>query len=141
MTKQITNILLASSAALLMTLPLSAQTYQMAAKIPFAFQVNGQKMESGRYDVRREPNGISSLRGAKSGHLAYLNAQSGADNGKRANCLVFRRYGESYFLAEIWSPSASGTVLPVSRAEKEAIGSIKRQEAVIVLLNSRSKAD
>jgi hypothetical protein len=140
MTKRIANILLASSAALLMTLPIYAQSYLMEVKIPFGFQANGRTLDSGKYEVRETSN-ISSLRNAKTGRLIFLSSHGGANEGKKPSCLIFHRYGERYFLTEVWSPDAKGMTLPTSAAEKELISSGVHEEAVTVVLNSRSKAD
>jgi hypothetical protein len=141
MTKQLANILLASSAALLMTLPISAQSYRMEGKIPFAFQANGKFMAAGKYEVQEAISGFSSLRAADTGQVVFLSSHRAVSQGKKPARLVFHRYGESYFLSELWSPEAKGLVLPTSAAEKELIGSGKRQLAPIVVMNSRLKAD
>jgi hypothetical protein len=141
MTKRMVKIPLASSAALLMTLPIYAESYMTVARIPFGFQANGRTMDSGKYEVQELINGVVRVRNATTGRVIYVSAGGGANEGQRPTRLVFHRYGEQYFLSEIWSPKAIGTVLPPSVSEKELIRSGKHEEAAIVLMNSRSKVD
>jgi hypothetical protein len=100
----------------------NGQSRHDVAKIPFEFVVGDKTMPSGKYDVT-----------AISGTGAVLRIQnteqnqsvlrltntithgSPADKGK----LVFRRYSNQYFLAEVWSAGdTSGRQLMKSKQER-----------------------
>jgi hypothetical protein len=52
--------------------------------------------------------------------------------------LVFRRYGDQYFLAQIWmAGETSGHELPISRREAELAKNQQPSEDVIVLASLR----
>jgi hypothetical protein len=127
-----TNLM--TSAALLFTIGggLEAQSTQMHAKVPFAWQVNGQQLNAGDYVVDMDAaSHVISLRNITTGKSIFVAVIPGSD--KKPNYrLVFHRVGQRYFLAEVWAPDSASSELPVSSAEREAIQSaIPRQIATI----------
>jgi len=72
------------------------------AKIPFAFQVGSAHLKAGTYTVSNLAEHIISVRcGSKSG-LALTRRETSfrpSTSGK----IVFRKYGDKYFLAEVWT--------------------------------------
>jgi len=110
-------------AALLLTAPLSmAQSKRgdVAADIPFPFVVAGQTLPAGHYIV--SPASDSSLRIQGSAHRGTfvptnITQRSISDTSCK---LVFHRYGDSYFLSEVWvTGNDRGRQLLRSRAERE----------------------
>jgi hypothetical protein len=116
------NILtkLMTSAVLLFTLGggLQAQTINMRATVPFAWQVKGMQMNSGEYLITRDAgSGVMRIQSkTKSGACFLVSPDSGTNQTAR---LVFHRYGERYFLAEVHGAGLK-VDLPATRAEKEA---------------------
>lgn len=90
----------------------------MQVKVPFAFNFGAQYFAPGTYTVSMLYNNVLCVgNGAKSGIAAV---QSGTSSrGSVANYLVFRKYGERYFLAE-YHPFHSATLvrIPESRTER-----------------------
>jgi hypothetical protein len=92
-----------------------AQTlqYKLTVDIPFDFTVSGQKLPAGKYLVGRahEASGDSVLQvRSTDGHstanrfsipVATLRTKNRAE-------LIFHRYGDQYFLSEVW-PAGGGT--------------------------------
>jgi hypothetical protein len=124
-------------AALLATSTAFGQSSQSAtiADIPFAFTVANLTFPAGRYTLTRL--GETTLR-ISSRHNQGTVVLTHAAEGKAPDSkgkMVFHRYGESYFLAEVWvaADAAGRTVFP-SRAEEELVG--KRTETQIAVLQS-----
>ena len=104
-----------------------AQTleYKLTANIPFDFTVVDKKLPAGKYRISRaqpsQGDTVVQVRSAEGKACAVrltvpVDAQRPADNAT----LVFHRYGDEYFLAEIWAKGASvGRELTKTRAERE----------------------
>ncbi len=103
------------------------------ADIPFAFTVANHTLPAGRYTVTRL--GETSLR-ISSPHNQGTVVLTHAAEGKAPESkgkMVFHRYGESYFLSEVWvAGSGVGRKVFQSRAEEELVG--KRIEMEIAVL-------
>ena len=97
---------------------------QLKANIPFAFSVGNKTLPAGEYTVRcTNPSSdmkvlqLRSIDGRESA-LVRTNSVNGKiqDNAK----LVFYRYADQYFFAQVWLPSeAIGMQAAKSRAEKQ----------------------
>jgi hypothetical protein len=90
--------------------------------IPFAFQTSTrQTLPAGTYRINRESGQLILLRGpAKSGFVqVHDTIKLHAPN---RGYLVFDRYGDKYFLRQIWTAGETvGLESPKSRAEKETM--------------------
>jgi hypothetical protein len=101
----------------------NAQTSnRIVADIPFEFTVGGQSLPSGQYAVRAATSQGNTLivqsDDAKSSAMRLTNPIRPNKTNEQAR-LVFHRYGERYFLAEVWSGSDStGRELMKSRQER-----------------------
>jgi hypothetical protein len=108
----------------------SAQSTKTVAKvnIPFAFQTSMQTLPAGMYRIDRESGSLIRLQGpgAAGGFVEMHGAirSSAADHGY----LVFDRYGDKYFLHQIWTQgSHDGLECSKSRAEKESLQAMNNQ--------------
>jgi hypothetical protein len=93
------------------------------ADIPFDFMVSGKTLQAGTYNVQRGSTGVTVLIRKVNGNDAatsiVMNGETTKADGKAR--LVFNRYGNEYFLTEIWDGSSSTTTqLPKSKAERAA---------------------
>jgi hypothetical protein len=90
------------------------------ADIPFEFVAGGKSLAAGHYTLSAATAGgqVVSIRGAEQMVMTLTNGitnRAPQDKGR----LVFRRYGNKYFLAEIWKPGeSSGRELMKSKEEK-----------------------
>ncbi len=110
---------------------LEAQELNMHAVVPFAWQVNGHQLNAGDYQVTN--NGASpivTVRDNKNGNGMYLQIIRGAGHNT-ANRLVFHRYGDQYFLAEIVSRDSTVSKVPVSKAERAVQSEQPREMAIV----------
>lgn len=95
---------------------------RIVADIPFEFSVGDKAMPSGRYEVRTaNSQGIVLViqsKDGKSSAIRLTNSIEPTTNKTRVR-MVFHRYGERYFLAEVWSRTGeSGRELLKSRQER-----------------------
>ena len=83
-----------------------AQTREMVADIPFNFTVCRQQMPAGKYKVRPMTSATSNLLLVRSedGDFAEITCTRDMQSSKRASegKLIFNRYGNQYFLTELW---------------------------------------
>ena len=108
-----TTLLLASPA-------LSAQN-RIDAYVPFDFSVGQTVMAEGNYQVQSISETVEVVQNeashASASLIKAIHVQSAGDHGAM---LVFHRYGDNYFLAEIWTGDTStGVALARSPREKE----------------------
>jgi len=95
---------------------------RVKADIPFDFMVGGKEFKAGSYTIDRVSNyaGTLVIRGVDNNEAASFNVNGLTDKGEDGARLVFRRYGEQYFLAQIYDGvSGSGNQLMKSKAERE----------------------
>ena len=131
-----TLMLFAAALTLFMTTAASAQTIHMKADIPFNFIINGSTLPAGEYSVTSADVGgqvllISDL----SSHRNNLIVANSCRSAKAATKtkLVFHRYGDRYFLNQIWvAGDDAGHEIPTSRREKEVARDFSMQEVVLV---------
>ena len=108
---------------------------RVTAQIPFDFIVGDQILPSGQYTVKAitsDGDGLRiSSRDGKSSAIRLSN--SVAETSKKRNArMVFHRYGQHYFLAEVWSGNSYGQKLMPCKRERNL-----KQE----LASNRSKSD
>ena len=99
--------------------------YRLTANIPFDFSVAGQKLPAGKYWINRaqQSNGdmIVQIRSTEGeANINRFTIPVFTSSPVKQSSLVFRRYGNEYFLAEIWPVGAlTGRELPKTRTERE----------------------
>jgi len=123
-------------AAILAPMHVAAQSGNAIVNVPFNFSVGSQVLPAGEYLVsaERDVMRLNSVDG--NSHMAAIGFAVETPNGKiKASALVFKQYGDRYFLSQIWSDSARGTELPRSAVEREM--SAKNHATAITLLASR----
>jgi hypothetical protein len=110
------------------------QSTQAVAKVPFEFIVGGKTLPSGQYTVSAlsDTNKAAMVIRGRSSAIRLTNEIQTNKNKEQAR-LVFHRYGEHYFLSEVWmGADSNGRQLVKSRQE----GSIERE---LASLGSKSK--
>ncbi|HZJ42319.1 MAG TPA: hypothetical protein VFD63_01030 [Pyrinomonadaceae bacterium] len=132
MNKQIINVLTKTGllgAVLLFSAVTSTRAqsleYRIKATIPFDFNVADKKMQAGEYSVIRTNQNagdgilsISNLDGQSRSISAVVPVESWKTSSKAR--LVFHRYGDQYFLFQVWPPSAmTGRQFIKSRTERD----------------------
>ncbi|MBL8292996.1 MAG: hypothetical protein JNN08_14215 [Bryobacterales bacterium] len=89
------------------------------AKIPFDFTVNNLTLPAGEYSIEEAMEGIQAVRSTRGDFLtAFALAYPTVVNRAGLAQLVFRKYGDKYFLAEFWTP-LNGDVIAFRKCRKE----------------------
>jgi len=114
--------------------------YRLTANIPFDFSVAGKKLPAGKYWINRSQQGIGDMVvqiSSTDGHsnVTRLTIPVSVFNPVTKSTLVFRRYGDQYFLSEVWpAGGATGREFPKSRAEREL--ERKAQDSGVAAVNA-----
>jgi hypothetical protein len=107
--------------------------------VPFNFMVGAKTLPAGEYQVQADRlQQLVWIRSAdfKSNlNLISNSAQNAQMNGVAA--LMFHRYGDRYFLSQIWTGSDVGQELLKSRAEKEQIAAVPAHQGIVTLAAER----
>ena len=97
-------------------------TYPVRAKVPFDFSIGNKKLQAGQYTFSRLSTDnriilVSNVDDNTSVFQSTLGAQVLAPQNESK--LVFHRYGDQYFLEQIWTAGErEGTEVPESRSER-----------------------
>ncbi len=106
------------------------QSEKLSVTIPFDYYAGGKVLPAGDYIVSDGiATGVVMLRSRTQGQAVMLPTHNVASARPQNNAkLIFHRYGNRYFLSEIWSEAGSvqGYQLSPSRTEKEQIASVMR---------------
>ena len=95
-----------------------AQDTEMRVNVPFAFHNGSQRMPAGVYNVKMESEHVILLRGYSTSGFVTTNPEIGKPSNKGK--LVFQRYGDQYFLREVWpANSETGQKCAKSKLERE----------------------
>ncbi|SRR6266545_2642308 len=106
--------------------------------IPFNFIVGQKTLPAGEYTVepnRRDTDNVWLVQ-SRDGHVSALFTTMSlrASETQEKTKFVFHKYGDRYFLSQIWTPGGnSGRELHMPRLEREvAKNSVERQTIVLV---------
>ena len=126
---------LAISLAMQMGAVAHAQTTHLNVTVPFEFTVGDTTLPAGEYDIQSTgPWGgkVLSICNRKANASAFVISASyeTAKNSKRSE-LVFNRYGQQYFLAEVWGANDLGRQMPISARRMELAKGQSKSEVVL----------
>ena len=96
---------------------------RVIANVPFDFIAGSKECQSGKYDVRVINDvDLMAIRSADRGNevLAFAHPSNGGLDAQTLNAkLVFHRYGNTYFLSQVWlAGENTGRELSKSRRER-----------------------
>ena len=134
MKRNFLGILTTMALALLISVPLSAQTIARVT-VPFDFTVGQTQMSAGTYEINPLAHGAIVIRDTKAAKsaLSVVRSEQSRDSDSTTK-LVFNRYGDKYFLSHISRGFGGGVMhLPTSKLEKEvriASGNVTRKVVV-----------
>lgn len=97
---------------------------RIRVNIPFDFTVQNEKLPAGEYSIGRAlPSSgdlMLSLDGRAGRESAFLTSAVQSLDAKHNAILVFHRYGDEYFLFQVWPAGAkTGRAIPRSVRERE----------------------
>jgi len=129
--------------ALVVSVPMTQAQGRVRANVPFAFSLDQKStMPAGAYEISSDSSMalIVRNRDTKEARLviASIHVEASQAAGTPHAKLVFCKYGDQYFLSQIWDgQSHIGTALPESKREKElqmASGSASQPELVVIAM-------
>lgn len=98
----------------------------LKADVPFDFVIANQTLPAGHYTVAEGPaSGTVMIRSTEgSGSVFAMSNRIYVSSGRRECRLVFHRYGNNYFLSEVWGADNDGHQLPPSSEERKLAAGI-----------------
>jgi hypothetical protein len=130
------NFLIAAALALFATTAAIAQTVDVKANVPFSFTINRATLPAGEYSLKSmdEQGTALAIRNlnSRTANLVLSNSCRSPKSASQTK-LLFHRYGNHYFLSQIWiEGSDAGRDLPPSAQEKEVAKDFSMQQVVLV---------
>ena len=122
MKKQLLAIVATLSIVITLTVTsLAGLITKVTANVPFDFMVGGKTLPAGSYTLTpgTTKNTLVIRSGDNHGAIGALTMEA-IDKNKGKARLVFRRYGNQRFLAQVFDGYSGGQELPKSKAEREA---------------------
>lgn len=140
MKRNVMSVLSLLAIAVVLGAPRLQAQSQVKADVPFDFQAGDKAMSAGNHAVSSISEQVDLMLNADTDKAVFLIKSiyvQGA-HGQRAR-LVFRKYGNTYFLSQIWDGrSDTGIQLSQSKREKELSLAMNREpngpEIVIVAM-------
>jgi hypothetical protein len=115
----------------------NAQSLNVTANVPFDFVVDKATLPAGAYSIQSISSSASTLAirsKDRKTQMVVLPNNAQHLNPSSKSCLVFHRYGEQYFLSQIWvAGDSSGAELRMTRREAEIASNTQRSDDVIIL--------
>jgi hypothetical protein len=107
--------------ALMVSTPFVQAQSPVKADVPFAFSLQGQSMAAGNYKIFAVSDRALEIWNLDSQHGQLLIKQISVQSFKQQGpSLVFHKYGDQYFLSQIWDGQGdTGIQLAESKREKE----------------------
>ena len=105
----------------------AGQEPSVTVNIPFSFSASDQKLPAGKYRISLvSPRYLSFLNTETTKHAYLMVLPASTQNGKDQGRLMFRRYGSSNYLYQVWMPGqGEGREFMRSRGERETLRDLK----------------
>ena len=109
----------------------------LKANVPFQFIVDNKVVPAGEYRLERVSTGkdLMELENADGRLVKIISTIPAYQPDRRGSArLVFDRYGDQYFLREIWGQGTTwGREIPVTSREKELMSQAAQPETVVIV--------
>lgn len=109
--------------------------------VPFEFRVGGQSLPAGEYCIVPKSPTLINVR-SKDGHQSAIALTNAVQATRTSNDgkLVFNRYGNLYFLAQVWNPGEDvGRKVIQSKVEQEVAAVSPSTEMTILIAGKIKK--
>jgi type IV secretory pathway protease TraF len=109
-----------AAGAFLTTSSAVAQEQAVVVQVPFAFENGTQHLPAGKYRIDLNSEPLMSLHGTVANSAGFaMTIPAITSKPSQRGKVVFHRYGNRYFLSEVWMAGEStGRVCVMSRREK-----------------------
>jgi len=112
----------------------------LVGKIPFEFRVGKSILPAGEYELTSSLTPQILRIRSTSGNTSVMTLVNAAEtlNAPKECKLVFNRYGNTYFLSQVWrAENNRGTALPKTKAEREVARNAAGMELALVTATGR----
>jgi hypothetical protein len=113
------------------------QTISISANVPFDFIVGGKTLPAGKYAIRSNTTGrVLAVQSVDSGRttLITMGNNVGSHNSSGKSRLVFRQYGNLYFLGQVWEGGYNeGRELPKNNRESTVAADYQVLSSAVVV--------
>ena len=109
---------------------IQAQQSEIHCVVPFAFHVAEKTLPAGDY-LTVQHNGYKTVQNRVTGQTEIASIGNPNVSGAPGARMVFNKYGNTYFLEEIWTDQQTGSRVPVSKEEQNL-----RREAEVLAQNT-----
>jgi len=127
--------------ALIFSVPMPQAQVRTRASVPFDFSLAQKSMPAGVYEISSMNEKVLAVRNLETREARLLIESMHVEASEAAGTphakLVFRKFGDQYFLAEIWDgQSAIGIAFPESKREQELkwAGDAQQPEVVVIAM-------
>jgi hypothetical protein len=132
----ISRILLVLTVALCVVAAQAQSTTMLKGNVPFSFNIGDRSLPSGEYSVKAVDREIEAWYDPNGRGLFFVRTlPSGGIDEVSVNKLVFHRYGDRYYLAEVWRDGHSHEL--TASHEQRHIAKTQKYETIAVLMTSR----
>ena len=102
-------------------IPAHGQSQTMAVNVPFSFEMGDQHFAPGTYTISTPSSGVIELSNRTTAGLILARGEESRKPSTTSK-VVFDRYGDHYFLRQIWFHAEETSYLecPESKTEKQA---------------------
>jgi hypothetical protein len=126
--------------ALIVSVPMTQAQARTVANVPFDFSLNQKSMSAGAYEISAQSEKVLLMRDLDTSEtrlvIAPMHVEASQASGTAHAKLVFHKYGDQYFLSQIWDgQSHIGIAFPESKREKEQqwAKSVGNQPEIVVI--------
>ncbi len=132
-----TLILTFSFALTGMTAQAQSNTTRLTADVPFQFSLGKKTFPAGQYQIRKMTIGTSKVlrlsdAQGKQVTLIAMREINSLYKFQSASQWIFNRYGDQYFLSQIWTAGEGGVELGQTQVELQVANSLKAPKAIEV---------
>ena len=122
-------------AALIVSVPFAQAQARVKAEVPFAFSLQDKAMPAGNYQIFAVSDRVLEVWNLDAQHGQLLAKQISVQSKDQSPKLVFHKYGDQYFLSQIWDGrSDTGIQLAESKREKETkMASLPNASETVIL--------
>jgi hypothetical protein len=133
------NFVILSALSLAATSLVAQSQSSIKITVPFSFMASGKTLPAGEYDVQTQRPNLVSIRSKKDSKTGLMVLAHSALSPEMYGvpALRFNRYGDRYFLSQVWTGTDQGQELARSQAEREQIAVSPIQRSVVTLTAAR----
>jgi hypothetical protein len=125
--------------ALIVSVPMTQAQVRARASVPFDFSLDQQSMPAGTYEISSVGAKVLAVRNLDTREarlvIESMHVQVSQASDTPHAKLIFRKYGDQYFLAQIWDgQNHTGIGFPESKLEKELLASGNGSQPEVVVI-------